>query len=142
VEPVAAEKDVRLSLDVPHDLPPVFADADRLSQVLHNLLSNALRHTPPGGEISVRAGCNGAGEGREVWLEVQDSGEGIPSEQLPYVFDRFYRADPARSRAAGGSGLGLAIARAIVEAHGGQISATSDGVPGHGSTFIVRLPQE
>jgi two-component system sensor histidine kinase BaeS len=71
---------------------------------------------------------------------VQDTGEGIPPEQLPHVFDRFYRADPARSRARGGTGLGLAIVRAIVEAHDGQVSAASDGVPGQGSTFTVYLP--
>jgi signal transduction histidine kinase len=139
VEPVAADKGVALSLDVSPRLPHISADPDRLSQVLHNLLSNALRHTPPGGEISLRAGYQ-EGETRRVWLAVQDTGEGIPPEQLPHVFDRFYRADPARSRARGGTGLGLAIVRAIVEAHGGQVSAASDGVPGQGSTFTVYLP--
>ncbi len=73
-------------------------------------------------------------------MSVQDTGEGILPEHLPHVFDRFYRADPARSRATGGSGLGLAIARAIVEAHGGDVSVASDGVPGRGSTFTVHLP--
>ncbi|GAB4544774.1 MAG: ATP-binding protein [Anaerolineae bacterium] len=138
VEPVAAEKGVSLTLDIASHLPPISADADRLSQVTHNLLSNALRHTPPGGKVSVRAGY--AQETHEVWLEVSDSGEGIPPDQLPYVFDRFHRADPARSRATGGTGLGLAIVRAIVEAHGGQVSAASQGVPGQGSTFKVCLP--
>ncbi len=150
VEPVTAEKDISLTVDIPVNLPPISADADRLSQVIHNLLSNALRHTPPGGNIWLRAGSEGE-EAREVWLKVIDTGEGIPPEQLPYVFDRFYRADPARSRGTGrqGSrrsrgtgrtGLGLAIVRAIVEAHGGRISAASDGVPGHGSTFTLHLP--
>jgi signal transduction histidine kinase len=78
----------------------------------------------------------------EVWLEISDTGEGIPPDQLPYVFDRFYRADPARSRDTGGSGLGLAIVRAIVEAHGGRVSVASDGVSGHGSTVTVYLPSE
>jgi two-component system OmpR family sensor kinase len=138
VEPVAAEKGISLQVDVPPSLPAISADADRLSQVAHNLLSNALRHTPAGGKISIHAGH--AQETREVWLKVSDTGEGIPVDQLPYVFDRFYRADPARSRATGGTGLGLAIVRAIVEAHGGHVSAASDGVPGRGSTFEVHLP--
>jgi two-component system OmpR family sensor kinase/two-component system sensor histidine kinase BaeS len=139
VEPVAAEKGVALSADVSPDLPTISADADRLSQVLHNLLDNALRHTPPGGEISIRAGCE-PHTASEAWLEVRDTGEGIPADQLPYVFDRFYRADPARNRASGGSGLGLAIVRAIVEAHGGRVTVASDGVPGHGSSFTIYLP--
>ena len=89
----------------------------------------------------MRAGYEGE-DARDVWLEVSDTGEGIPPEQLPYVFDRFYRADPARSRGTGGSGLGLAIVRAIVEAHGGRVSVASDGVPGHGSSFMVHLPTD
>ena len=141
VEPAAAEKGVALSLDIHPGLPTIPADADRLSQVLHNLLSNSLRHTPPQGEISLRAGYN-PDDQHHVWLEVHDTGEGIPPKQLPYVFDRFYRADPARSRGTGGTGLGLAIVRAIIEAHGGRISVASDGMPGHGSTFTVYLPVE
>jgi two-component system OmpR family sensor kinase/two-component system sensor histidine kinase BaeS len=138
VEPAAAERGITLTVDVPRSLPLISADPDRLSQVTHNLLSNALRHTPPGGEVSLYAGCDE--EMRDVWLEVSDTGEGIPPDQLPFVFDRFYRADPARSRVSGGTGLGLAIVRAIVEAHGGRVSVASDGVPGHGSTFTVYLP--
>jgi signal transduction histidine kinase len=134
----AETKGVTLNWQIPPDLPPVMADPARLTQVLHNLLDNALRHTPAGGAIWLRAGCDDG----EVWLAVQDSGEGISPEDLPRVFDRFYRADPARSRAAGGAGLGLAIVRAIVEAHGGQVSAASQGVPGQGSTFTLRLPGE
>jgi signal transduction histidine kinase len=76
-----------------------------------------------------------------VWLAVTDSGEGISAEHLPHIFERFYRADPARSRQrAGGAGLGLTIARGIIEAHGGQITAESEGAPGRGSTFTIRLP--
>jgi signal transduction histidine kinase len=138
VEPVAAEKGITLSTKVPPSLPLISADPDRLSQVTHNLLSNALRHTPPGGKISLQAGCDE--EMDQVWLEVSDTGEGIAPNQLPYVFDRFYRADPARSRGTGGSGLGLAIVRAIVEAHGGRVNVASDGVPGQGTTFSVHLP--
>lgn len=137
--PVAEAEDVTLSTQIPGDLPPVPADSARIVQVLHNLLANALRHTPAGGTISLRAGFD-AGEYGRVWLAVQDTGEGIPPEHLSHVFDRFYRADPARSRSAGGAGLGLAIVRAIVESHGGQVSVASDGVPGGGSTFTVRLP--
>jgi signal transduction histidine kinase len=106
------------------------------------LLDNALRHTPAGGTIFMRAGYEPHPENKQAycWLAVQDTGEGISPQDLPHVFDRFYRADRARSRATGGAGLGLAIVRAIVEAHGGQVSAASDGVPGHGSTFTIRLP--
>lgn len=131
-------KDVTLNWQIPSDLPPVMADPVRLTQALHNLLDNALRHTPTGGTISLRAGCDDG----DMWLAVQDSGEGIAAEDLPRVFDRFYRADPARSRATGGAGLGLAIVRAIVEAHGGRVSAASQGVPGHGCSFTLRLPAE
>ncbi len=137
--PIAEAEGLTLEAQVPGDLPCVRADSERIAQVLHNLLANALRHTPAGGTIWLRAG-HGTGQERQVWLAVQDTGEGIPSEHLPHVFDRFYRADPARSRATGSAGLGLAIVRAIVEAHGGQVSAASDGLSGHGSTFTVRLP--
>lgn len=152
--PVAAAEEVTLSVQVPSDLPPVQADSARIAQVLHNLLANALRHTPAGGAVSLRAGCakcpdgveyprgthRAEGKGAHLWLAVQDTGDGISAEDLPHVFDRFYRADPARSRATGGTGLGLAIVRAIIEAHGGQVRAASDGVPGQGSTFTVHLP--
>jgi two-component system OmpR family sensor kinase/two-component system sensor histidine kinase BaeS len=140
--PVAEAAEIALSVESPDRLPPAQADAARMGQVLHNLLDNALRHTPAGGTITLSAGCeeNPPDEAAYCWLAVQDTGDGISAEDLPHVFDRFYRADRARSRATGGAGLGLAIVRAIVEAHGGQISATSDGVPGQGSTFTVRLP--
>jgi two-component system OmpR family sensor kinase len=135
---VAEEKGVTLSVRVGADLPPVPADSARLAQVLHNLVTNALRHTPAGGRISLSAGRE-AGQSM-LWLAVQDTGEGISPEHLPHLFERFYRADRARSRAAGGTGLGLAIVRAIVEAHGGRVRAESCGVPGRGSTFTVYLP--
>jgi two-component system OmpR family sensor kinase len=140
--PVAEAAEITLSVELPDKLLPVQADAARMGQVLHNLLGNALRHTPAGGTITLCAGSeeNPKNEAAYCWLAVQDTGEGISAEDLPHVFDRFYRADRARSRATGGVGLGLAIVRAIVEAHGGQISAASEGVPGQGSTFTVRLP--
>ena len=134
--PAAETEGVNLSMDIPDDLPAVQVDPARMTQVLHNLLSNALRHAPSGGMISVSAG---RGE-NDVWLAVQDNGEGISPQDLHRVFDRFYRVDRARTRGTGGAGLGLAIVRAIVEMHGGQVWADSDGVPGHGSRFTIQIP--
>lgn len=113
----------------------VRVDPERMGQVLGNLLDNALRHTPSGGTVTLS--CRRSGR----WVEyaVTDTGEGVPAEHLPHLFDRFYRVDSARDRNHGGSGIGLAIAKALVEAHGGEISVTSPG-PGAGSTFTVRLP--
>jgi len=115
----------------------VNADAGRLYQVLGNLVVNALRFTPPGGTITLR----GEGVPGGVRLTVRDSGEGIAPQDLPYLFDRFWRADPARPRAEGaGGGLGLAIARQLVLAHGGHIEVESQ--PGRGATFLVELPAD
>ena len=114
----------------------VMVDPARLDQALGNLLDNALRHTPAGGTVTVA--CREAGPAIEI--EVRDSGDGIAPEHLGHVFDRFFRADPARGRASGGSGIGLTITKALVEAHGGEISADSAG-PGQGSSFVVRLPR-
>ncbi len=129
------EKDIRLVVDLPPDLPPVRADDDRIIQVLTNLLDNARRYTPSGGEVTLRA----VRSGREVRVAVQDTGVGIPPEHLPHIFDRFYRVDKSRSRRAGGSGIGLTIARHLVEAHGGRIWAESEG-EGRGSRFTFTLP--
>jgi two-component system sensor histidine kinase BaeS len=107
-------------------------DPDRLRQVVGNLLSNAVRATPAGGRVTIRVGR----DGDTARIEVDDTGSGIDQADLPYVFDRFWRADPARTR--GGSGLGLAVARQIVTDHGGTLTATSS--PGAGSTFRVTLP--
>jgi len=117
--------------------PTLTGDHDRLRQVLDNLLANALRHTPPGGHVEVSL----ASRRGSVQLTVADDGDGIPAEHLPHVFERFYRADPARGRATGGSGIGLTIARALVQAHGGDIRADSAG-PGRGTRFVVTLPTE
>jgi two-component system sensor histidine kinase BaeS len=111
------------------------ADRARLVQVLQNLIRNAIRHTPEGGIILVSAELEPDGE---VALRVFDTGEGIPPEHLPHIFDRFYRADPSRTRSGGGgAGLGLAIARELITAMGGTISAESD--PGEGAEFTIRL---
>jgi len=114
----------------------VSVDLERMGQVLGNLLDNALRHTPQGGTVTLS--CRSIDH---KWVEiiVQDSGEGIEPEHLRHVFDRFYRADSARNRQQGGGGIGLTITRALVEAHGGGISANSPG-RGRGATFTVRLP--
>ncbi|MEV5199571.1 HAMP domain-containing sensor histidine kinase [Streptomyces sp. NPDC053720] len=125
--------------------PALWADTVRLRQAIGNLVSNAVRHTPPGGRVTVRAYGAGtsadeaaAAAGREVVIEVADTGSGISAENLPHVFDRFWRAEKSRNRRTGGSGLGLAIVRKLVEAHGGSVSAAS--VEGQGSVFTLRLP--
>lgn len=139
-ELLAEEKGIHLILDLPPALPCVEADRARIRQVLHNLLANALRHTPDGGTITVALRqVDHPFDG--VALAVSDTGEGIDQPALPHVFDRFYRTDPSRSRETGGSGLGLAIVKAIVETHGGTVEAASDG-RGCGSTFTLRLPVE
>lgn len=114
---------------------PVWADRQRLSQILGNLLDNALRHTPAGGQVTLTA----ARRGPEVIFGVEDDGEGIGVEHLPHVFERFYRADTARDRDHGGSGIGLAIVKALAEAQGGHVHVRSRGA-GQGSIFIVALP--
>ena len=111
------------------------ADPKRIEQVLGNLLSNALRHTPAGGRVSVTV----RPDTDAVAFEVADTGDGIGAEHLPHIFERFYRAEPARDRDSGGTGVGLAISRAIARAHGGQLTAASDGA-GHGATLTLRLP--
>jgi len=125
---------VTVTNDVPSDLPALSADRERIHQVLFNLVDNAVRFTPAGGTVRVSARReNGA-----IEIAVADTGSGIPAEHLPRLFERFYRADPARSRGEGGTGIGLAIARSVVEAHGGKITAESD--PGLGSVFTFDLP--
>jgi two-component system OmpR family sensor kinase/two-component system sensor histidine kinase BaeS len=132
----AERKGVILELAVPASLPDVRADPGRLQQVLLNLLNNALRHTPAGGTVRLSA----QPEGSDLHLQVADTGEGIAPEDLPHVFDRFYRADASRARSSGGTGLGLGIARGLVEAMGGRIWAES--AVGQGTTVHVMLPGE
>jgi two-component system sensor histidine kinase BaeS len=133
--PLFDEKGVGLSSAAPEKLPPTLADTGRIVQVLTNLLDNALRHTPPQGRVTVGAKT----KGDEVVFEVADTGEGIASEHLPHVFERFYRAEKSRSREGGGSGVGLAISRALVETMGGRVWVESPG-PGKGATFVFTLP--
>jgi signal transduction histidine kinase len=139
--PQADDRGVTLMLDLPNNLPPVMADRRRISQVLGNLLTNALRHTPQGGYVTLSAvmapPLPEGGKGR-VMVSVSDTGAGILPQDLPYIFERFWRGEKSRTRAGGGSGLGLAIARQLVEMHGGEISVES--TPGRGSTFMFVLP--
>ena len=133
-QPKIAAKEISLSLDLPDNLPLVNIDWQRINQVLHNLLENAVAHTRKGGTINVSAITQGD------WVEVcvSDTGEGIPAEDLPHIFERFYRVDKSRARATGGSGLGLTIAKRLVEAHGGTITVQSE--LGKGSRFSFTLP--
>lgn len=131
----AQEQQLALTLSAPATLPTIQADRDRLAQVLGNLLSNAFRHLSPGGEVMVRA----EEQPDAVLISVSDTGPGIPEEDLPYLFDRFWRGDRARNQATGGSGLGLNIAQSLIDAHGGRIWVTS--TKGQGSTFTFTLPR-
>jgi signal transduction histidine kinase len=131
----AAEKEILLDIEVPGELPAL-GDPGRTGQILAALLDNAVRFTPSGGRVTVV----GSSDDGRVQATVTDTGPGIPSEHLPHVFERFYRADAARDRDHGGAGIGLAIAKALVEAHGGTITARSDGRD-QGCTFVVRLPK-
>ncbi|MEP7117021.1 MAG: HAMP domain-containing sensor histidine kinase, partial [Acidobacteriota bacterium] len=131
--PAATTAQLTLDTTIASDVETVRGDERRLEQVLQNLTANALRHTPPGGRVSLAA----TREGESVVFAVRDTGSGIDAAHLPYVFDRFYKADTARAEA-GGTGLGLSIVKAIVERHGGAVRVTS--TPGVETCFTVRLP--
>ncbi len=144
LQPLAEQAKVKIHLDLPRDLPQVFADPHRLSQVFVNLISNAIRFNRPGGEVIVSASA----EPTEIKVTVKDTGVGIPAEELPYVWGRFHRGSTVTQNenleARGGelqtkgSGLGLAIFRGIIQAHGGRVWV--DSTPGQGSTFGFSLP--
>ncbi len=142
VTPQSEEQGVALVTELPPDLPPISGDAQRLRQVFLNLLSNALRHTPRGGRITISARLVDT----TVEVRVADTGAGIAPQDLPHVFDRFWRAAPSRTRQNGGTGLGLSIVKQLVEAHGGHIHAESPatrpraGEPGQGTAFVFTLP--
>jgi signal transduction histidine kinase len=125
---------IDLEVSLPQNCPDIDLDPGRVEQILGNLLSNAMRYTPSGGSIEVRAHCSP----EQVRLTVRDSGPGIPEEAFPHIFERFYRADKGRSRTEGGSGLGLAIARQLARAHGGEI--TGENHPQGGAVFTLALP--
>ncbi len=129
------DKDVRLEINLPDHLPAMLGDEDRLIQVLVNIVGNALKYTPTGGNVAISA----RRQDRLIQMAVQDSGIGISAEHMPHIFTRFYRVDKSRARASGGSGIGLAIAKSIVEAHGGTIWVESKG-DGKGSTFFFTVP--
>jgi len=132
--PAMSDKELELSVELPEAPARAFIDSDRMQQVLHNLLENAIRYTEPGGKVRVRLTSSPS----EVRIEVSDTGIGIPEANLPYVFERFFRSDRARRAHPGGSGLGLSIVRWIVEAHKGTVAVVSR--VGEGTTFTVTLP--
>jgi signal transduction histidine kinase len=133
---LAARQEVRLEGNAAPGTDPVCMDVGKIGRVLANLVHNALRHTPAGGVVEVCARPSDAG----VQVEVRDSGEGIHPDDLPRIFEQFYRGEKSRSRDTGGSGLGLAIARGIVEAHGGRIGVES--APGQGTRVFFTLPAD
>jgi len=130
------KKNIKLELDIAQHLSPLEIDPGRMTQVLTNILDNAMRHTPEGGHIILSA----KQVGNTIQLAIQDSGPGLPNGEAERIFERFYRVDSSRQREDGGSGLGLAIARSIVQAHNGQLSAESE--PGKGLKVIITLPEK
>lgn len=130
---LAYRESIKLDGQIETGVDPVFMDTQAIGRVLNNLISNALRHTPPGGNVQVKARRSAHG----VEVSVRDSGEGIQAEDLPHVFERFYRGEKSRNRGTGGAGLGLAIARGIVQAHGGDIRVESEAGKGTQFRFVI-----
>jgi histidine kinase len=136
LEGAANERQIAFVVSHENPVESVACDADRISQVVINLLTNAIRVSPPNGRVEITTGHDAT----HVWCRVRDFGEGIDAQHLPHIFERFYRVDPSRTRATGGAGVGLTIARAIVVALGGTLTASSDGI-GTGATFVLALPR-
>jgi len=137
--PAAQDRGIALHLEAGGDLPEIEVDRRRIEQVVTNLLTNAIRHTPRGGSITASVRTSPTSErGGGIFISVEDTGEGIPPEHLPHIFERFYRVSDSRARSEGGTGLGLAIVKHLVAAHGGKVWAESQ--PGKGSRFHVFLP--
>jgi signal transduction histidine kinase len=132
----ADQKGIRIAVNLPEESLPAHLDSQRVEQILNNLLDNSIRHTPDGGTVFLSLEFNE----HQAVVQVRDTGPGIPQEDLPYIFDRFYRTGRARNRQDGGSGLGLAIARKLVEAHGGTLTARN--APEGGAVFTLTFPRE
>ena len=136
MRPLAGQRSINIQLDIQENIPECQLDTDRYAQIINNLFSNALRYTPEGGTITAKLALMA----NTLELSITDTGSGITAEDLPHVFDRFYRADKSRSRASGGAGLGLAIVKHLVEAHGGRITVKSPVDSGHGTRFEIQIP--
>ena len=134
LSPVWRQKQLSVTVEAADADLSAFTDPDRLKQILVNLVDNAVKYTPDGGKILIKA-CR---EGNVVQFTVKDSGIGIPAEDLPRIFERFYRIDKARARSVGGTGLGLAIVKQLVDGLGGTIEVESK--PDAGTTFVFSLP--
>jgi signal transduction histidine kinase len=134
-QPLLDEKHLKLEVQIEPGLPPLNIDRDRMEQVLGNLMSNSMRHTAADGAVKLRA-CR---DQEAVKISVEDTGEGIPPDKLPYIFERLYRVDESRTGDDGESGLGLAIVKSIVEAHGSTVAAQSE--PGKGTTMTIQFPK-
>jgi signal transduction histidine kinase len=132
---LTSKKDILLTGEVERDIDPIIMDVQRIGRVLSNLVSNAVRHTPEGGQINVYASRHG----ERIQVVVSDTGEGIREEDMPYIFEKFYRSEKSRSRRSGGAGLGLSIVKGIIEAHGGHILV--DNLPAGGAVFTFTLPR-
>lgn len=140
MQPIMDEKRIAASLSLSPDVPVISADKDRMNQVIYNLLNNAIRYIPEGRSISIATKKEMAAG--KPWLEIvfTDTGDGIAPEELPHIFQYFYRGEKSRDRKQGGSGIGLALVKQMIHAHGGTITASSE--VGRGTTFVIRLPAE
>lgn len=140
LKPLADEKEIQVGCTLAENLPEAVIDSDRMSQVFYNILVNAIRYSPRQGRIQVATSIKEIENRQWLYVAIADTGPGIASEDVPYIFDHFYRGDKSRDRKSGGSGLGLAIVKQLVEIHSGQVAVVSE--PGKGSVFQVMLPVE